>query len=79
MLLDEFLCSSVHEIASIEFLPSSHRHSLNDKDNCMSSSHGPVQRNEGVEGRFVSIAKDGTLSLWNNNLTLNKVITVSQE
>ena len=67
------LFSSVHEIASIEFFPSPHR--LAPKEN-MSSSVRDVRRGEGVEGRFVSIAKDGTLSVWNNNLTLNKVTSV---
>ena len=35
-----------------------------------------MQRSEGVEGRFVTIARDGTLSVWNNNLSLNKMIAV---
>ena len=69
-------CSSVHEIASIGFLPSAHRqlHCTSAKDEERPKA---AQRSEGVEGRYISVAKDGTLSVWNNNLSLHKTIVVS--
>lgn len=63
----------MHEIASIGFLPSAYRQGLSSKEH---DTHG-VRRNESVEGRFVSLAKDGTLTVWNNNLTIHKVIVVN--
>ncbi len=31
---------------------------------------------KGVDGRYVTIGRDGTVTLWNKNLTLHKVMMV---
>lgn len=70
------ICSSVHEISNIAFLPSTHRQTHADGKDTLKNQAQERRQNEVVEGRFISISKDGTLTLWNNNLTLHKVITV---
>ena len=66
----------MHEITSIGFMPTtSHRHI--ESASCSDESSEQERRKEGVEGRFITIAKDGTMCVWNNNLSLHKVIVVS--
>ena len=78
-----FVCSTVREeISRITFLPSLHRHS-----HCSSSPANKSVTGDGgagsdsgegcVEGRYVSVCRDGTLCFWKSNLTLQRMITVS--
>ena len=69
MVLVSSSCSSHREVISkIVFLPTLNRRSHD-------TSTLTSERQE-VEGRYISVCKDGTICFWKNDFTLQKMITV---
>ena len=61
-------------ISRITFLPNLNRRS----HDCSGKSHEAGGQDwRDVDGRILSVCKDGTLCFWKSNLTLQKVVTVS--
>lgn len=67
----------MHEITSIGFIPTTSHYHI-EGTSCSHNAEGS-RRKEGVEGRFITVSKDGTMCVWSNNLTLQKVIVVSRK